>query len=115
MEGNYKDRRHPRIASLNLVNYTHCDENGTPDYEDLGRTKDLSEGGILLECNRSFPIDTEMEVQVAIHDELVTGKGVITRVDPVPNSNKCDIGIKFVKISDKDRRLISKFLVDEIT
>lgn len=115
MEGTFKDRRHPRIASLNLVSYTHFDENGNPDYEDLGRTKDLSTGGILLECNRSFTIGTELEVQVAIHDELVTGKGEITRVDPVPNSNKCDIGVKFVQISDKDRQSINKFLSDELT
>ncbi len=115
VESSFKDRQHPRISSLNLVSYTHYDEQGKPDFEDLGRTKDLSEGGILLECNRSFSVGTELEVHVAIHDELITARGKITRVDPVPNSNKCDIGVRFVTISKEDESRIDRFLTEEIT
>lgn len=113
MEGNFKDRKHRRIASLNLVSYTHFDSDGQPDLEDMGRTKDLGEGGILLECTQSFPIGDTLEIEIAIHDDLITTQGEIMRVEPVPNSKKCDVGIKFTEISERHKDLINRFLTEE--
>ena len=115
MSGNIHDRKHRRISSLNLVNITHFGDKNSPDYEDLGRTKDLSEGGILLECNQAFPIGSKVEVQIAIHDELITARGDIMRIEPVPNSRKCDVGIKFTDITENHRNMIHRYLTEEIS
>ncbi len=114
MQGKYSDRRQPRIMSLNLVNFTHFDVNDVADCEDMARTKDLSEGGIMLECNQKFEINTRMDVQVAMHETLIMAKGKITKVEPIPNSKKFEIGIKFTDISDANKRLIQRFLNEEI-
>ena len=110
MEGNFKHRQHRRLASLNLVNFTHFTAEGNADIEDLGRTKDLAEGGIMMECAQSFPIGDTLEVQIAIHEDLIIARGEIMRVEPIPNSKKCDIGVKFTKISDKHKNIINHFL-----
>jgi len=41
--------RHKRLETLNLVSLSHRDPDGRVDLEIVGRTLDLSEGGILLE------------------------------------------------------------------
>ncbi|OQY28102.1 MAG: hypothetical protein B6244_08340 [Candidatus Cloacimonetes bacterium 4572_55] len=114
MEGTFQDRQHPRIASLNLVCFTRYDEKGFPVYENIGRTKDLSAGGILLECNQNFPICAQLEIVVAAHEQLVTAMGEVKRVEAIPGSKKFDVGIKFIKISERNRESINKFLEREI-
>ncbi len=108
-----ENRHHPRLASLNLVDYIHLDESGYPEYEDVGRTIDLSEGGILLECNRIFAIGSLFELQIAVHDTLIKAKGKVAHTEVVPGTDKFDIGLVFVNLSAPDSEQIHRFLAAE--
>ena len=48
-------RKDPRIQSSNLISYVSCDETDQEIMQGMGRTLNVSEGGILLETH--VPID----------------------------------------------------------
>lgn len=109
--GNKKDRKFKRIESLNLVSFTHLDQNMNPDYEGAARTLDISENGILLEFFRPFNVHSFMDMEIAIKDSIINVKGKIVNVSE--NGDKFKLGIEFIEISQEDRKIIRTFLFED--
>ncbi|MDH3567028.1 MAG: PilZ domain-containing protein, partial [Desulfobacteraceae bacterium] len=70
-------RYHPRISALNLISYNCIDETEQIVAQGMGRTLNISEGGILLETH--IPIDPKNTIALAIglEDELIDIKGKV--------------------------------------
>ena len=70
-------RKGPRIQSTNLISYVSCDENDQAIRQGMGRTLNVSEGGILLETH--VPIDQHhvVALTIALEDELMEFRGRI--------------------------------------
>ena len=111
--GEIKDRKFKRIESLNLVSFTHFDEQMNPDYEGAARTLDISENGILLEFFRDFPDGTFLDMEIALHDTIINVKGKIVRCTKQEKEEKYNIGIQFTEISNENRELINNFFSSE--
>ena len=105
--------RHKRLETLNLVSLSHKDPDGRVDLEIVGRTLDLSEGGILLECSRSVPSgNREVEVILGIREHVIKVTGEIVHTRDLDDGN-VGLGIAFKDLSAADARIIIDFMGED--
>ena len=105
--------RHKRLETLNLVSLSHKDPDGRIDMETVGRTLDLSEGGILLECSQAVPSENrEVEVILGIRENVIKVKGEIVHMRELEEGN-FGLGIAFRDISESDALIITGFMSED--
>jgi c-di-GMP-binding flagellar brake protein YcgR len=105
--------RHKRLETLNLVSLSHKDEKGEVDLELVGRTLDLSEGGILLEIHQPLPSENRaVEVTLGIKEEVIQTTGEVVHQREL-ESGSIGLGIAFREISDEDAAVITRFLDED--
>lgn len=111
-----KDRpkpRHKRLETVNLVSLSHKDPDGRIDLEIVGRTLDLSEGGILLECSQALPSENkEVEVILGIREHVIKVKGEIVHMRDLDN-DYVGLGIAFQDLSEEAARIITGFMGED--
>ena len=104
-------RKHPRFESLNLLSYVCLDENNRALDQGMGRTLNVSKGGILLETYN--PIDPEhaMVLTIGLKDNMVDIKGrlVYSRTD---EDGKIKSGVQFIEM-DKETLLTLEAYITE--
>ena len=101
-------RTSQRIGSHNLLSYSCIDENNNSVTQGMGRTLNVSEGGILLETHG--PIDPEYTVSISIslEDELmdICGKAVFSNKR---EDGKYETGIQFTDSDEEKVRILKQF------
>ncbi len=70
-------RKHQRVKTINLLSYVSLDEEGKPTDQGMGKTLDISQGGLLLETNVPIEAKYIMLMAIDIKDELVKIRGRI--------------------------------------
>ena len=105
-----KQRKHERIDSLNLLNYTGFDKNGEKTLQGMGRTLNVSQGGILLETHLSFPQDCHISLTIGLEDEMIDIEGKIVYSREGEN-RKYESGIEFFEINEDCMRILNKYIV----
>lgn len=102
--------RHKRLETLNLVSLSHKDPDGRVDLEIVGRTLDLSEGGILLECSQPVPSENkEVEVILGIKEHVIKITAEIVHMRDLEDEN-VGLGIAFRDLSEDDAQIITAFM-----
>lgn len=105
--------RHRRLESVNLVSLSHKDSDGRVDMETVGRTLDLSEGGILVECSQAVPSENrEVDVILGIKENVVRVKGEIVHMRDLEDKN-VGLGIAFRNLSEEDAQVITGFMRED--
>lgn len=105
--------RNKRLETLNLVSFTHKDSEGRVDLEVVGRTLDLSEGGIFLEIPQFVPAgNTEVDVTLGIREHVINTAGEIVHQRELSNGH-FGLGIAFKDLSSEDSHIINRFLVED--
>lgn len=99
-------RRFVRIESLNLLSYSLCVDDKIESYGQMGRTLDVSLGGLLIQTNETFPIGTILEIKIGIKENIIRVLGRIVHSREV-DEGLYDLGIEFVNVSDTDKKIIS--------
>ena len=106
-------RRWDRKKTLNLVEYVILGENGEQVSRGMGRTRNVSEGGLLLETHRPLEPEQRVLISVGLGDDMVELKGRIVHLHPpVPPSSKdrhC-CGVELMEIDQKGKRLLKKYI-----
>ncbi len=107
---NNENRKNPRIDSHNLISYIRLDKNGNPVGQGMGRTLNISEGGILLETH--VPIDPQYVLSFAINleDEIIDIKGIVT-YNKKRYDNKYETGIQFIEMDESRIKILKQFAV----
>ena len=102
-------RYHPRISALNLISYNCIDETEQIVAQGMGRTLNISEGGILLETH--IPIDPQNAIALAIglEDELIDIKGKVV-FSMAGKDEKFEAGIEFFEMPDSTLDILKKFI-----
>lgn len=100
-------REFPRVVSVNLVSARPTDE-GDED-QSMGRTRNLSLGGILMEVHRYYPLSSVLSLQIALGENIITPQGRVVRLQELAN-NRVEMGIKFTEISEKDREALHRHI-----
>ena len=103
-------RRDPRISSSNLISYVSRDENNQAIMQGMGRTLNVSEGGILLETH--VPIDPHhvVTLTIALEDELMEFKGRIAH-SMKREDGGFTTGIKFIQMNEEKRQFLGQYVI----
>jgi hypothetical protein len=103
-------RKYPRFGSHNLVFYVCFDEENHMTSGGMGRTLNVSEGGILLETHTPINLHPSVSLTIGLEDELMDIKGKVTfskkRAD-----GKFENGIKFLEGDEKKLRFLKQFII----
>lgn len=105
-------RKHQRYNSLHLVSYKLFSENNELCGQGVGRTLNISQGGILLEIENQ--IDDEIKavhMEIALDDTLIIISGAVTFIK---KQNKGNIlcGVKFQRIMPGSLELLLNYIRD---
>jgi len=102
-------RRFPRIRSLNLLSYVCLDEDDNPVQQGMGRTLDVSEGGILMETHTSIDTRYILFLSLGLGDNVadIKGRVVYSRKNQI---GKVESGIEFEEETELQRQIVRKYL-----
>lgn len=105
-----KDKRiHPRTDFLNLISYVCIDENNNEVTQGMGRTLNVSEGGILLETHVEIDQQYTVALAIGLENNLINIKGKVV----FPRHGKEGIfetGIQFLDMDKTTRRTFKKYI-----
>lgn len=101
-------RRTPRITFKGLVHCEQVDVSRLSHNETMGRTLDISEGGILLEALQHFPLLSQIDFGIAVGDEIIDAKGKVIHLSQ-KEDGKIHMGIQFVEIRDEDKEKLREY------
>jgi len=103
-------RKKLRYSSLNLLYFVCYDKNNNKITQGMGRTLNVSEGGILLETH--VPLDKDMTVSLtmALEDDLMDFKGKVTHLKKC-GGGKFEFGMEFVEMDEKRRLYLKQYMI----
>jgi len=102
-------RHHQRIDTLNLISYDCLDESGQVVLHGIGRTLNVSEGGILLETHEQFEPESTVLLTIALEDDLIEIEGKVISSKP-SQEDKFEAGIKLLKIGETERTVLNLYI-----
>ncbi|MFZ5766527.1 MAG: PilZ domain-containing protein [Thermodesulfobacteriota bacterium] len=102
-------RKQPRHDTLHLT-YLCVDEAGSIVQEGMGRTLNVSEGGILLETHFAMTAGGSLVVQIALEDELISLQGRIIYCRQQEGGQVCHSGVHFTGIPAEAREALRRFI-----
>ena len=107
---NIEKRTKPRKSSLNLLYFSCYDLNNNQITQGMGRTLNVSEGGILLETH--VPIDQDMTVSltIALEDELMDFKGKAAHIYK-SEGGKYEFGMEFIDMDEQRRLHLKQYML----
>ncbi len=100
-------RQHQRISTLNLLYYVCLDEDGNHLEQGMGKTLDVSQGGILMETHILIEAKYIMFLAVGFGDDLFDIKGEVV-YSRKGESNMFESGIKFLETNEKITQIIDE-------
>ncbi|MDY6836649.1 MAG: PilZ domain-containing protein [Thermodesulfobacteriota bacterium] len=102
-------RRHRRMDSLNLVSYTSMDNENQVIGQAMGRTLDVTEGGILLETHVPMDLAHTLSLTIGVKEDLVDVKGKVIHCRP-GKAGRFQSGVQFTKMQNSSIRILKRFI-----
>jgi hypothetical protein len=103
-----KKRRSDRFDTLHL-SCVQVDKDDSVIFEGMGRTLNVSKGGILLEIVCDQSLSGHIVLWIALEDDLVVLSGNIVHCDS-KELRLYHVGIEFLKMSEKAAIILDKFI-----
>ena len=103
-------RGKPRVGSHNLLTYVCLDEDNETVTQGMGRTLNVSEGGILLETHDSIDPEHIISLTIGLEDEIIDIKGKIT-FHKRREDGKFEYGIQFIETDEKMHWFLKQYVV----
>ncbi|MFH2065278.1 MAG: PilZ domain-containing protein [Pseudomonadota bacterium] len=102
-------RKYDRIGSLHLLNYVCLDENNEEVNQGMGRTLNVSQGGILLETH--VPLDKKhvISLSIGLEEELVDIHGTVIYCRE-GKKGKTESGIEFQNIDETSLQVLNRYI-----
>ncbi|WP_456385961.1 PilZ domain-containing protein [Desulfolithobacter sp.] len=101
-------RREIRPESLNLLDYLVVDKDGKQGEYSMGRTINVSEGGVLIETHLPLPMGQQVMLTMGLKDELVDVMGRVVHTKTVAGRHQS--GIEFFHLARNDKKVISHYV-----
>jgi hypothetical protein len=102
-------RLHPRIHALNLISYDCLDKNGQVVMQGMGRTLNVSEGGILLETHVQIEPQSDVLLSIGLEDDLIEIKGKVITSKP-GKEDKFESGIQLHEVGKADLVVLKLYI-----
>ena len=103
-------RLKPRIQTTNLLSYIVTDEDSNTVEQGMGRTLNISEGGMLIETHVSIDSELKIDITIAFEEEILKLKGHIIR-SVKSEDGKFESGIQFMEIGDEINNLLKQYVI----
>lgn len=107
----YTDRKHDRIDSLHLLSYGCIDKATGQKKEGMGRTLNVSKGGILLETHISMSLDDAISLNIGIEDNTVSITGKVIYFRDAKVKGRFESGIEFLDMDEYSQRVLDKYII----
>ena len=91
-------RKFKRYDSLNLLSYECLDSENKTFKQGMGRTLNISEGGVLLETHEPLGIGDKLLISIGIKNEIIDVKSNVVYTNP-DNKGMFKSGIEFVEVN----------------
>lgn len=101
-------RKHERYSALNL-SYICEDKDGDVLYEGMGRTLNVSEGGILLETNFYISPGNTLTLEIALEDNLVNLRGRVIYCHE-EEGKKFHTGLELLESDQAGQAILHQFI-----
>lgn len=101
-------RRFIRPKALNLLDYLVVDTKGKHGEYAMGRTLNVSNGGILMETHIPLPAGQQVMITLGLEEDLVDIMGRI--VYTTCSSDMHQNGIEFFHMSETDRKILARYI-----
>ncbi len=102
-------RIHARINALNLISYECMDETGQMILQGMGRTLNISEGGILLETHVQIEPKCTVSLSIGLEDDLIDIKGTVVASRP-GQEDKFEAGIQYSDVGEDEMAVLKLFI-----
>jgi len=102
-------RKYNRQKALNLLDYEILDSKGHTLDHGMGRTRNVSVKGLLLETHIPVEEGYTVLVTIGLEEEVVEIKGKIVYVKH-SKSNRYRAGLEFLEMDRKGSRVLKKYL-----
>ncbi len=103
------NRQYKRFDSGNLLSYVCEDGNNKVVQQGMGKTVDISEGGILLETHVGINVDNSILLSIGFGDEMADIRGQVI-YSRKRDDKMIESGIKFFNVSDEGRKVLNSFI-----
>ncbi len=100
-----ENRRYKRVDSINLLSYVSLDEDGKPLEQGMGRTLNISQGGLLIETQVPIEAKYILLMAVDIQDHLIKIKGKVAYSKEV-EKKLFHTGVRFIESNEKIREIV---------
>jgi hypothetical protein len=104
-------RRSPRINSLNLLSYLCMDEEGEVVTRGVGRTLNVSKGGILLETHAPIDPTHSLSLVIAMENDLLDVRGEVVE-HWVGEGGKHKTRIRFTEAEGPALDILREFIAE---
>lgn len=101
-------RKFIRPESLNLLDYQVIDDRGRQGEYAMGRTLNVSEGGILMETRTALTANWKVMITLGLQEDLVEILGRIIR--SAPHADVFQNGIEFTNMTDDKREILQRYI-----
>jgi hypothetical protein len=105
IETTLEKRASPRIRSLHLTSYLPKKGGRQEHIVSIGRTLDVSEGGMKLETHRPLDNGTRVELAIAVEDAVISAEGEVLYSKELVDG-LFGTGICFTSMNEEDRQLL---------
>lgn len=102
-------RVYPRVNRLKLTAVELFDELGELAEETIGRTLNISEGGMLLEMVKPLPLLSKVALSVGLGDAVAHIEGEVVHLRK-NEEGRIETGIQFIGVSEENRKIIRNLL-----
>jgi hypothetical protein len=107
--GDIEKRKYPRIGTHNLVSYLRLDDEGLIVGEGMGRTLNVSEGGILLETHAALDPNSAVSLTIAMEDEIMEVRGKVA-FSKRRDDGKFETGVEFMEKDDAKIAFLKQYI-----
>ncbi|MBI5816092.1 MAG: PilZ domain-containing protein [Nitrospinae bacterium] len=98
-------RRYPRVKHLYLAAYDIYGALGEVAESSIGRTLDISMGGMRLETTKPLPLLSKVNITLAAGDEMVEVEGEVVHLNK-KGTGRIETGVEFVNLSHQAKEHI---------
>jgi len=106
-------RKQPRVTFRGMVFAEQVETCPASTDATMGKTIDISEGGILLEADGHFPFLSIIKLGLVLGTEMVDIKGQVVRLLK-QRDGSIRMGIHFVDMTPQDRNTLRNYCLDRL-
>lgn len=104
-----KTRKNARVAKLLFTEVTPFTEGGAQGSPSMGRTINVSGGGILIELPQTMPFEIPINVSLGVEDDVARLKGKLAHYHK-KDDGSIEIGVEFIEPEGKDKEILHKLV-----